>query len=205
MNEETERRQQILEAAFHEFARKGFKGATIKSIARAAGLSAPSLIYWYFPTKEDLFQAVVESRATFFQAVGQAEMLLDLPPETFLPNMAQAYLSMTQDPEIPSLVRLVLAEMSQRPEMAELISQRLMVPMLTFLQRYLTRQVELGRLRPHDVRSSSRVFIGLLIPQAAGQSFLPALREDGLTNEAHVAAAIELLLHGLKPVSQAAF
>lgn len=201
MNEETERRQQILEAAFHEFARKGFKGATIKSIARAARLSAPSLIYWYFPTKEDLFQAVVESRATFFQAVGQAEMLLDLPPETFLPNMAQAYLSMTQDPEIPSLVRLVLAEMSQRPEMAELISQRLMVPMLTFLQRYLTRQVELGRLRPHDVRSSSRVFIGLLIPQAAGQSFLPALREDGLTNEAHVAAAIELLLNGLKPIS----
>lgn len=201
MNEETERRQQILEAAFHEFARKGFKGATIKSIAQAAGLSAPSLIYWYFPTKEDLFQAVVESRSTFFQAVGQAEMLLDLPPEMFLPNMAQAYLSMTQDPEIASLVRLVLAELSQRPEMAELISQRLMVPMLTFLQRYLTRQVELGRLRPHDVRSSSRVFIGLLIPQAAGQSFLPALREDGLTNEAHIAAAIDLILNGLRPVT----
>lgn len=201
MNEETERRQQILEAAFHEFAHKGFKGATIKSIAQAAGLSAPSLIYWYFPTKEDLFQAVVESRSTFFQAVGQAEMLLDLPPETFLPNMAQAYLSMTQDPEISSLVRLVLAEISQRPEMAELISQRLMVPMLSFLQRYLTRQVELGRLRPHDVRASSRVFIGLLIPQAASQAFLPALREDGLTNEEHVAAAIDLLLNGLKPVS----
>ena len=153
MNEETERRQQIIEAAFQEFAHKGFKGATIKSIAQSAGLSAPSLIYWYFPTKEDLFQAVVESRSAFFQAVGQAEMLLDLPPETLLPNMAHAYLSMTQDPEIPPMIRLMVAELSQRPEMAELISQRLMVPMLTFLKRYLTRQVELGRLRPHDVLS----------------------------------------------------
>lgn len=198
MNEETERRQQILEAAFQEFAHKGFKGATIKSIAQSAGLSAPSLIYWYFPTKEDLFQAVIESRSEFFQAVGQAEQLLDLPPEMFLPNMARAYLTMTQDPEIPPMVRLMIAELSQRPELADLISQRLMMPVLTFLQRYLTRQIELGRLRPHDVRSSSRVFMGLLIPQALGQAFFPALRQDGLTNEEHIAAAIDLFLNGLK-------
>lgn len=198
MNEETERRQQILEAAFQEFAHKGFKGATIKSIAQSAGLSAPSLIYWYFPTKEDLFQAVVESRSAFFQAIGQAEQLLDLPPEMFLPNMARAYLTMTQDPEIPPMVRLMIAELSQRPELADLISQRLMMPVLMFLQRYLTRQIELGRLRPHDVRSSSRVFMGLLIPQALGQAFFPALRQDGLTNEEHIAAAIDLFLNGLK-------
>ena len=198
MNEETERRQQILEAAFQEFAHKGFKGATIKSIAQSAGLSAPSLIYWYFPTKEDLFQAVIESRSEFFQAVGQAEQLLDLPPEMFLPNMARAYLTMTQDPEIPPMVRLMIAELSQRPELADLISQRLMMPVLMFLQRYLTRQIELGRLRPHDVRSSSRVFMGLLIPQALGQAFFPALRQDGLTNEEHIAAAIDLFLNGLK-------
>lgn len=201
MNEENERRQQILEAAFHEFAHKGFKGATIKSIAQAAGLSAPSLIYWYFPTKEDLFQAVIESRSEFFQAIGQAEQLLDLPPEMFLPNMAQAYLTMTQDPEMPPMVRLMIAELSQRPELADLISKRLMMPMLNFLQRYMARQVELGRLRPHDVRSSARVFMGLLIPQALGQAFFPALRQDGLTNEEHVAAAIDLFLNGLKPVS----
>ena len=201
MNEETERRQQILEAAFHEFAHKGFKGATIKSIAQAAGLAAPSLIYWYFPTKEDLFQAVIESRAEFFQVMSQGNDLLDTPPDAFLPNMARAYLMMTQVPEMAQMVRLLIAEVSQRPELGDLISQRLMVPVLSFLQRYMTRQIELGRLRPHDVRSSTRVFIGLLIPQALGQTFLPALRQDGLTNEEHVAAAIDLFLNGLKPGS----
>lgn len=199
MNEETERRQQILEAAFQEFAHKGFKGATIKSIAQAAGLAAPSLIYWYFPTKEDLFQAVIESRAAFFQVIAQGNDLLDTPPDLFLPNMARSYLMMTQVPEMSQMVRLLIAEASQRPELADLISQRLMVPVLTFLQRYMTRQIELGRLRPHDVRSSTRVFIGLLIPQALSQTILPALRQDGLTNEEHVAAAIDLFLNGLKP------
>nr|MBA2782358.1 TetR family transcriptional regulator [Rubrobacteraceae bacterium]MBA2783211.1 TetR family transcriptional regulator [Rubrobacteraceae bacterium] len=33
MTEESDRRAQILEAAFEEFSAKGFKGATIKSIA----------------------------------------------------------------------------------------------------------------------------------------------------------------------------
>ena len=48
MTEELDRRAQILDAAFEEFSEKGFKGATIKSIARAAGLQSPALIYWRF-------------------------------------------------------------------------------------------------------------------------------------------------------------
>ncbi len=44
MVEERDRREQILGAAFEEFAAKGFRGATIKSIARAARLQSPALI-----------------------------------------------------------------------------------------------------------------------------------------------------------------
>jgi AcrR family transcriptional regulator len=66
MTEEQESRQKILDAAFAD---KGFRGATIKSIAHRAGLQSPSLIYWYFPTKEYLFQAIVESRSPFTEAV----------------------------------------------------------------------------------------------------------------------------------------
>ncbi len=40
MADELDRRAQILEAALEEFSAKGFKGATIKSIARAAGLQS---------------------------------------------------------------------------------------------------------------------------------------------------------------------
>jgi len=47
------RRTQILEAAVRVFARRGFDGATIKEIARAARLSEGS-IYNYFRSKENL-------------------------------------------------------------------------------------------------------------------------------------------------------
>src|SRR3989304_2289970 len=47
------RRTQILEAAARVFSRKGFDGATVSEIARAARLSEGS-IYNYFRSKEDL-------------------------------------------------------------------------------------------------------------------------------------------------------
>ena len=48
-----ERRNQILDAAARLFARKGYKGATIREIAREAGV-AEGTIYNYFDNKHDL-------------------------------------------------------------------------------------------------------------------------------------------------------
>jgi len=50
---EEARRAQILDAASRIFARKGFAGATVSEVARAAGLAEGS-IYNYFRSKEDL-------------------------------------------------------------------------------------------------------------------------------------------------------
>ena len=69
MAEGLDRRAQILDAAFEEFSAKGFKGATIKSIAGAAGLQSPALIYWYFPDKEALFREVLGSKIPVVRAV----------------------------------------------------------------------------------------------------------------------------------------
>jgi TetR/AcrR family transcriptional regulator len=198
MDEEPDRRQQILEAAFAEFAAKGFKGATIKSIAQTAGLQSPSLIYWYFPTKEDLFQGVLEARIPFLQMVLDANGLLERPPEEVLPQLASAYLSVTEQPDIPPMARLMFSEIVNRPEMAEMMADRFLLHGLDFLKAYLARQVELGRLRPHDTRASARAFIGMFIPQALSYLVFPAIRADGLSNEAHIETAVDIFLAGLR-------
>src|ERR671920_2526548 len=96
VSEEPERRAQILEAAFEEFSAKGFKGATIKSIARTAGLHSPALIYWYFPDKEALFREVLGSRIPIVRAVTGSTDLMNLPPEELLPRIGHAYLAFEQ-------------------------------------------------------------------------------------------------------------
>jgi TetR/AcrR family transcriptional regulator len=49
-----ERRHFILQAALDVFAEKGFQGAKTREIAKRAGVSE-TLIFRYFPTKEDLY------------------------------------------------------------------------------------------------------------------------------------------------------
>ena len=197
--QESDRREQISKAAFEEFAAKGFKGATIKSIAEAAGLQSPALIYWYFPDKETLFREVLSSQVPVLRAVADPAPMMDLPPEEVLPRLGRAYFAFEQFDV--RMLQLVVGEAVRRPEVAEMFVRNGPGKVLEFLKVYLEHQIELGKLKPHDARSSARAFIGMLMPQLAGQLFFPALLEDGLTDEEHLKTAVSIFLEGLDPGS----
>jgi AcrR family transcriptional regulator len=55
-----ERRAQIIEAALACFTRLGYVNTTMDEIAAESGLSKGA-IYWYFDSKDDLFQATAKS------------------------------------------------------------------------------------------------------------------------------------------------
>jgi TetR/AcrR family transcriptional regulator len=196
---ESERRTQIVDAALEEFASQGFRGATIKRIAQRARLQSHALIYWYFSSKEDLFQAVLDKHLPILRLVLDPEALRDRPPEDVLPQIARSYLAMADRPIAQRLLRLLLPEVIRRPEMVDQVGGRMIARILEFVKIYLARQVELGRLRPHDVRASARAFVGMLLPQLGGKLLLPALQADGLTDEEHIATIVAIFLRGLKP------
>jgi TetR/AcrR family transcriptional regulator len=54
-----ERREQLVAEAIKLFGQRGYDSATLDAVAEAAGVRKQSLLY-YFPTKEDLFQACVD-------------------------------------------------------------------------------------------------------------------------------------------------
>lgn len=56
------REQQMLDAAVVEFARHGYRTASMDDIAEAAGVSKP-LVYQYLKSKEDVFTACIEREA----------------------------------------------------------------------------------------------------------------------------------------------
>ena len=57
--ESADRRAAILVAARESFAAQGFRGTTIRGVARAAGVD-PALVHHYFGSKDDLFLAALE-------------------------------------------------------------------------------------------------------------------------------------------------
>lgn len=54
------RRDGLVTAAAHLFARRGFQGASISDLAKTCGTSK-SLIYHYFPSKDDILYEVMEA------------------------------------------------------------------------------------------------------------------------------------------------
>jgi AcrR family transcriptional regulator len=90
-----ERRDQVLDAATHEFAVHGYHAASTASIAKLAGISQP-YIYALFPNKRELFLAaharMIETlRATFTAAARGIE-----DPRERLQAMAMSYLPLIE-------------------------------------------------------------------------------------------------------------
>lgn len=57
----TARREEILATAAQLFSAEGYRGTSMSGVARACGMSQTGLVH-YFPTKDDLLQAVMDRR-----------------------------------------------------------------------------------------------------------------------------------------------
>src|SRR5438552_1896135 len=111
------RRRRIQEAARTVFAERGYGGASIELIARAAQLSVGA-IYLYFRSKEDLYVSLIEDTLTVFdvemaQVRAQAEVSNRLGETwSILVRWAE------KDPEGPRILRL-LAQPAIRPQLSD--------------------------------------------------------------------------------------
>ena len=78
----------ILTEAENQFAQFGFEGASLESIAAAVGISRHNLLY-YFPSKEDLYQRVLDDVLTQWLA-GMHELAHGDDPEHALRRYIRA-------------------------------------------------------------------------------------------------------------------
>ncbi len=102
----TETRERILLAAGQVFARKGYRAASLDTVAQAAGLTKGA-IYWHFRSKNDLFFALLDAKfaahtapvAEELRAAAQAD-----DPRHALINLLKANFSRwLDDPDWPPL------------------------------------------------------------------------------------------------------
>jgi AcrR family transcriptional regulator len=94
----SERRDALIEAAVHEFAKGGLHGTPVDRIARRVGVAQP-YVFSLFPSKRDLFLAAVERGfdliADTFTRVATEFDPLTAPPDTdVLEAMGNAYVEL---------------------------------------------------------------------------------------------------------------
>lgn len=111
------RRRRIQEAARTVFSEKGYAGASIELIARAAQLSVGA-IYLYFRSKEDLYVSLVEDTLTAFD-VEMGRVREDVEVSARLRSTWDILVKWAErDAEGPRILRL-LAQPAIRPQLSD--------------------------------------------------------------------------------------
>jgi AcrR family transcriptional regulator len=155
------RRQQLIDAAMRLFSVQGFDGTTTREIAEAAGVNE-AIIFRHFPSKEDLYWAVVSSR---IQASGRKQRLKELiasggDEREVLAAIAETWLRRTR--KDAALSRLLLFSALRNRKLSDQFFRTYIVEAFDLLSEYFRRAANRRRFRNVDPVVAARGFLGMI-------------------------------------------
>ena len=180
-----ERPGDICRAALEVFAEKGFAGAKIEEIAARAGLSKGA-VYLYFPTKEDIFRAVVRDTVApnldtlQIAALAASLSFADLV-RTVLPRLAETVSRLP----VGAVLKMVIGESRNFPELARVWHDTVIQKAIGLLSGVIEQAQAHGEVRPGNPRVHAFSLIGPVLlgviwretftPIGAAEVDLPAI------------------------------
>lgn len=188
----------ILAAAFEEFAAKGFGSARMEAVAEHAGITK-GLVYHYFPTKAELFGAVVRwaVQPVFEPAEAQVATFQGTRRALLVAMIRNIYESVGKNEREHVLFRMVLAEGERFPELARFYHDAVFARGDALLRTIIEAGIAAGEFRAAGYRHFPPLIVSpVVLAGAFGQlaKELPPLDLDAML-EAH----IDLLMNGLLP------
>jgi AcrR family transcriptional regulator len=193
------RRNAILEAALALFKEQGYERASMNELAKRLGGSKATL-YGYFPSKEELFTAVVESVATSHLAAAPAELLEvsgDATLESLLTSFGERMLSvLSNDADALAVYRMVIAE-AGHSNVGQLFHEAGPTEFIQTLAGLMASAMEYGELRRADPVLTAMQFSALVTAETQVRLFQtnpPPLSADQI--HAMVQRAVEMFLAG---------
>jgi len=158
------RRGQILEAAKRVFAERGFRRATTREVARAAGISEGT-IYNYFEDKDALLMAILEELNETERRAEDFEEGMAADFREFLDVYLRRRMSLIwQNREV---FRVVLSEILVDGDLRETYLRRVVEPTMRIAEENFRARMERGEVwatdAPLAVRTVAGAVLGVLV------------------------------------------
>lgn len=197
-----ERSREIVEAAFEEFAGKGFAATRLEDVAARAGVSK-GLPYLYFKTKEELFKAVIKTliKPGFDALIEQVETT-SLSCEDFLRGPFLAFLQEFATSRRAMVVRLMIADGHKHPELTRFYVENVIDHGVAALSRLIDRGVERGEFRPTALRDFPQLLIAPVLMSVIWRLLFE--RHRPLDTDALLETHIGLILDAIRADAPAA-
>ena len=191
--------ERLLDVATDFFMERGFEGASVTQIARQARASKESF-YSRYPTKEELFRAVISRKTDQLAAQAVSILSPELPPRDALTTFGDIFLERILGDEIAALRRTLWTEWRRIPELVKMFYDLGPSRGNVVLAKYLECQVAKGRLAPLDAPLAARQFTDLvaaeMVTRAAYGIFPKPTKNE---KKKKVRDSVELFLRAYKP------
>jgi len=147
------RQRQILAAAFEEFAANGYAGARLDNVAERAKV-AKGTIYLYFPSKSQLFQAVVRGLIRPVPEDFAALVNTSSTPAWQLLEelISRQYAEVVSKRKARAIIRLLIAESGKFPQLSELYQREVIDPGMRAIRLVLEKGLASGEFKPAKVQ-----------------------------------------------------
>jgi TetR/AcrR family transcriptional regulator len=174
--------EKILDVSWQLFQQKGYRGVSMDVICLQAGITKPTL-YYYFHNKEELFARVLERRLkNFHEAISAAGSLaerLQNVARTILESFESDYSFLLRDREnLKQPENLARVRVAFRTELYQPIND------------LMREGIALGELADQDAELLTLAFLGIV------NNFIGKSAEKGLENSDLAQGVVRLFLHG---------
>ena len=191
-----ERREQIVQAAVELFSRRGFRGTTTREIAEAAGISEAA-VFKYFATKEDLYTAIIETKARTDEVIAKAAAAAARRDDAgVFRAVGLHFLGEVQ--RDPTLMRLLLFSALEGHELSEMFFRSRVRRLHEFLAEYIRAGTADGRFRSLDPLLAARAFLGMVFHNLLIHELFGVKREPTQGVHEVVETFVVLFLRGLQ-------
>jgi TetR/AcrR family transcriptional regulator len=190
---------ELLAAALDLFVEKGFAATRVEEVAKRAGVSKGTL-FLYFPSKDDLFKAVVRENISgrFAQWGTEIDQFQGSTAEMLRMCML-AWWERIGSTKVSGITKLMLSEAGNFPELATFYRDEVIRPGNELIKRILKRGVERGEFRPVNMKYAVYTVLGPMLFLALWKHSYGTLSDakDHLVPQEYLAAQIECILMGL--------
>ena len=195
------RPQELLDAALALFVEKGFAAARADEVARRAGVSKGTL-YLYYPSKAELFKAVVRHTLSHLIAEGQhkVEQFQGTSSE-LIATLLEGWWECVGCTPAAGIHKVMLAEARNFPELAQFYADEVSVPAERLFRSAVRRGIERGEFRALPLDATTHALMAPMIFLALQQHSFGACRVRGTGAPEPLALLhthLEIILHGLE-------
>lgn len=190
---------ELLEAALDLFVEKGFAATRVDEVAARAGVSKGTL-FLYFPSKEELFKAVVRENIAGRFAEWNSEL------ETFVGTTSdvlrycyQVWWQRVGSTKASGITKLMLSEAQNFPEITRFYQQEVIQPGQALIRRILERGIARGEFRSVNLDYAVYLVLAPMIFLMMWKHSVGACVPDAveLTPERYIETQVDNILLGL--------